>query len=123
APLPAAGRAHCRLAPRLGAAARARFTDVEARELDLALTAAQHNFECDRDFSLKVVPADHRTLPAASARPSGESAAAEDVLKHREDVVDVHAAEVVRGSALPAHTLVPELVVARTLLRIAEHLI
>src|SRR5690606_32637678 len=53
-PLPAAGLALLRLAPRFGPGAGALLADVQARELDRALAPAQHVLERDRDLGLEV---------------------------------------------------------------------
>jgi hypothetical protein len=64
---------------------------VETLELDFAFAALKRLFEFDLDFGLKVVSARRSTLrPSTRLLP-------EDVVEHREDVVDMHLAKVVGG--------------------------
>jgi hypothetical protein len=115
----AAGGARLRRRARLGAAALAGLADVQTLEIDVPRRAVEHVVEGDRDLGLQVVaPRD-----TAAAEPPGASAhcAAEDLVEHREDVVDVHRGEVVARAA--AQSLVPVAVVDRPPLVVREHLV
>ena len=113
--LAAAGGALHRLRAGLRARALAGLADIEAPELDLAFAAAERILELDLDLGLEVEAARWPAL-AAPAR-----LLAEDVVEHREDVVDMHRAEVMAGVlAEPGVTMT---VVELATLGVGQHLV
>ena len=121
--LAAAGRALDRGRALLRAAAGAGVADIKAGELDIALDALVDFFERELDFGLEVVAAGDAAATTTAAEAT-LSPTTEDVVEHREDVLDVHAAEVVGGRALGlTQAVVAVLVVELALLGIGEDLV
>ena len=105
------------LAAGLGTASLAGAADLEPLERDLALAAFEHLDQGDLHLGLEVVAARGAALaPAATA-----ALAAEDVVEHREDVLDVHRVEVVSRAAAEAGVAVA--VIDGALLGIAQDLV
>ena len=116
--LPAAGGAFDRLATGLCAAALALRADFKALERDFPLATFKHFLKRDFHHGFQVVST-RRSALAASA--TAARLAAEDVVEHREDVLNMHGIEIVPGA--PAQTSMSVAVVHRAAFRVAEHFV
>ena len=112
-----AGLARLRLRAGLGAGPVARVAGLHRRNADLGFGAARRLFERDLEVVAQVRAAEDGRAPAARAAED----LAEDVA---EDVAEVAAHAGARaGSRMRIDARVPELIVRRALLRVAEHLV
>lgn len=102
---------------RLRTAALALDADIEPSKFNVSGSALKNIFQRDLDLCFKV----EASGGAASASTRSSLASAENVVEHREDVIDIHSIEVMSGRA--AETFMAELIVLAATIRVRQNLV